>query len=262
MITQMFLAGGGFLPESKAFFDAMAVQLTNPQKNAVNRLVSRLKSGGAWPYIGAMWLSTLITEQQTFLNLVNPTDTTVSLRLKQGTPTFTSGVGWKGVASNSHKLYTSGNANDAVFKMAQQDHFFLSYVSDNGTVGARMVIGTPNNRHGIMPERVAGTLSGYMGRNAAIGAGGGAAVNQVKMAVRLSSTDARVYSNKTLVGTDANAADTVIPAQIISFLTNNNSWPSDAQTRLEAVGQGSMPDAVRESMIDAINNFIAQWDSL
>lgn len=250
----------GLLPESVDFFQEMTVQLSDGEKQVVNDLIFDLISGGSWPYIGAMWLSTLITEQQTFLNLVNPSDTTITLRQKVGTPTFTSGTGWTGLNSNSHRLSSLGNANDSAFKMAQQDNFWMSWVNVNGTTGNRAVIGTADNRHDIRPDN-AGNLIGQAGGITLTG-GGGNSVPGLKMLVRLSSSDVRLYNNKTLIDSSSSASTNVIPASPVHVLTNNNSFAGSAQTRLEAVGQGSMSDTIRESMVDAITTFITRWDAL
>lgn len=263
MITQMLLvAGGGFLPESKAYFDAMTVQLTGAQKNVVDKFIRSIISGGSWPYLGACYIHTLTEEQQSLLNVINPTSAVTNLS-KIGSPIWTSNVGWRSNNNNGNRLSSLGNINNAEFKFNQHNAHISSYVRNNGTLGSNdgSVIGLSDNRTALIHLSLTGNFVGRINNNGNTGNNGYGSSLGFKMINKPNSSNMAAYYNKTLVSNVTPSSATAVPASPLNILTNGNTWVGSATTAFSSVG-ASMPDAIRESFTDAVNTLITDLDAL
>lgn len=259
MITQMLIAGGGYLPESKAYFDAMAVQLDEARKGIINKCIRSIISGGAWPYLGMLTIHALPEEQQSLLNVINPTSLVTNLQ-KFGSPVWTPNVGWTGTGANGNRLSTLGNLTDPEFKFTTNDAWFGSYVVNGGTAGNRSIMGQNSNRLELMPNVVAGSIGGHINSTASPSGGAGNLPNLIH-GIRTDPTDARFYSSDNLQFTN-NAMGTVAPsATPMHILTNNNSYAGNAQTSLSFIGSAP-PDAVKTNFVNAVNTLIAELAAL
>lgn len=260
MITQMLIAGSaGFTAESKAYFAEMAVQLDNPRKVIIDRFVRKLLTGNIWPYLGAVYIHTLNEEQQSLLNLINPTSTVTNLT-KIGSPIWAANVGWTGTNSNSNRLSSAGNINNAEFKYASGDGSMGAYVRSNGTVGSRAVMGCSDNRQAVFSEYTAGNMGVTIQAAGVNQAAGGTTAGAAFKHGGRNGGSYEGWFNKTSIGT-ATTATVAPPASPLHILTNANSWPSSATTAFSYCG-AYIPTTERELFSDAVNALISELDAV
>ena len=138
--------GGSFVYESEvsAFQSSLSVPLSNRTLLAVNELVSRYKSSGAWEQLDALFLLANETEEASYKDLVNPARSAV----KTGNPPWAQWLGSRGTGSSGNFLTCT-----TLSKMTQADAHFV--VCTNQTVTAAQttfgLIGANSLQYSVQP---------------------------------------------------------------------------------------------------------------
>ncbi len=125
--------GAGYSPMSRAYFDAMDVQLPSATKKVIDAAIVATED-----IIAKMdcFMLTLATEQQSLLYLNDPTKTGV----KVNSPTFTPYKGWSGDATNY--IDTGFNPGDGgTYNFKQDDALILAFKNNLSNQPSRSILG-------------------------------------------------------------------------------------------------------------------------
>ena len=183
-----------------------AVMTTAPSAslgNAIDALVSSLKSAGVWAKCDWIGLYCLHNAQATRVNLRNP----AQIATANGTITFTANQGNAGDGSTGY--FGAGVNIDALSQYTQDNaHLGCWTNNDPGASSANCIVGSAGANQLLLPRNASGNLSARVNSSSAFQTGVGGVGTGYSVAVRTGASAVENFKNGSSVGagTQASAA--------------------------------------------------------
>lgn len=245
----MAAAGGDAISSrTQAYIDAMTTPPSAARKQNLNTYIEGLYDEGVWAVLDCLYICANFSEEAALINVVDPG--TADL-VKISSPTFTTDVGWLGIASGTHHLYNNVAMNTYTH-FAQDDAHIACYNSAEYNAANRAVSsgGSGANFAAILP-RYSGSAQGYIniGLTGPVSAAVASAIGYY-VGNRNSSSDQEIWKDGSLVteNTQASAMPTT------SFYLCGYAGAANASQ----IGLAHVGGKLTSSQIAAIDTL---WDS-
>jgi hypothetical protein len=246
-------------PATTAYLNEMVTPLDTNRADAINDYVISLKAAGLFTLPAYIGIHALVTEQQSLLNLLNPTDVDIGTLDKIGSPVFTTKAGIASNGNNANRYQTSINYTNAKLKFGQNSACFGAWFDPAPSQNA-VNMGTSDNLNWMVPNYLGSHQYGRvnMSSNSSISAGGGGV--GLHMMNRSASNAFQMYFNGSNFssGSTASAARTNVP---FCFGNANGSSPGSSRLRVSLVGP-SMTDGQHADFYAATNNLLTALDAI